>query len=485
MYHNQYPETRASSPQSVMILSQNKSNFKNRRKGTNTSTNNTQDSSFHHHRGFVDGNPMSPYNNIRNKHPNIRSLRRSISDSFPVMRNGHCYHNTAMDGSHDHSGDTSHKTHRRENSFSRNIIKTRLILMRKIVPILSILCVTLMIQMMRLGMQKAQIAGPMEDLLFIRNIYVRDDDDKSDCNNSNNGVQMRPMVVQLPVFEDEDVNVSISSDESVPLKHKYFDRSGQHRFVKLSRHGYKAIYDPTSSRDIDRTDPFQEGSCKESRTWQVTSFPACNSVHEVNLATFPDTTSPAYHENEEDIQMINNGYWRDVWKVRTMNSATNTRESDNYTVLKTMRYRHDYTERNFDRHRRDAVAMERLTGKEDVVDIYGYCGNSGIFQYSQDGDVYGMIWGTTHKTTENENILYSPYKALQTAEQISSGIAAAHTFDYNAYNDDEMNNDAGNYAKMAHTDITPTQFVMINGRYRLNDFNRCRFIRWDTEQKQP
>ena len=29
-------------------------------------------------------------------------------------------------------------------------------------------------------------------------------------------------------------------------------------------------------------------------------------------------------------------------------------------------------------------------------------------------------------------------------------------------------------------DITPTQFIMIDGRYKVNDFNRCRFMRVNT-----
>jgi hypothetical protein len=29
-------------------------------------------------------------------------------------------------------------------------------------------------------------------------------------------------------------------------------------------------------------------------------------------------------------------------------------------------------------------------------------------------------------------------------------------------------------------DITPTQFIMIDGKYKVNDFNRCRFMRVNT-----
>jgi len=39
--------------------------------------------------------------------------------------------------------------------------------------------------------------------------------------------------------------------------------------------------------------------------------------------------------------------------------------------------------------------------------------------------------------------------------------------------------DGPEYPSIAHTDIKPGQFIEIDGKYKLNDFNRCRFMRWD------
>lgn len=61
-------------------------------------------------------------------------------------------------------------------------------------------------------------------------------------------------------------------------------------------------------------------------------------------------------------------------------------------VLKTIRYQHDYSERNYDRHRRDALAMERLAAHPFVMDIYGFCGNSGLFEFAPGGDVSNALW---------------------------------------------------------------------------------------------
>jgi hypothetical protein len=63
---------------------------------------------------------------------------------------------------------------------------------------------------------------------------------------------------------------------------------------------------------------------------------------------------------------------------------------------------HDYIERNYDRHRRDALSMERLTSSPMVLDIYSFCGNSGVFEFASGGDITDAIWprdGTSNKLT--------------------------------------------------------------------------------------
>lgn len=54
------------------------------------------------------------------------------------------------------------------------------------------------------------------------------------------------------------------------------------------------------------------------------------------------------------------------------------------------------------------------------------------------------------------------------ATQVASAIADVH------------NVDREGQASMAHTDVSPVQFVRYDGIYRLNDFNRARFIGWNT-----
>ena len=56
------------------------------------------------------------------------------------------------------------------------------------------------------------------------------------------------------------------------------------------------------------------------------------------------------------------------------------------------------------------------------------------------------------------------------AAQAAMGVAAIH------------NVDKEGQASIAHTDIAPGQFIRINGMYKLNDFNRARFIQWSPYQ---
>ena len=106
-----------------------------------------------------------------------------------------------------------------------------------------------------------------------------------------------------------------------------------------------------------KADKLETGNCVAQYQWQKSFFPTCNFLMEQDLIDSMHTS------------LLDHGYWRDVWKLT---------DSGKETILKTMRFEHDYTPRNYDRHRRDAVAMERLKASPYVLDIYAYCGNSGV-----------------------------------------------------------------------------------------------------------
>jgi hypothetical protein len=66
---------------------------------------------------------------------------------------------------------------------------------------------------------------------------------------------------------------------------------------------------------------------------------------------------------------------------------------------------------------------------------------------------------------------HSLYFCLSIATQAAIGLADLH------------NIDSEGDASIAHTDISPNQYIKVRGIYKLNDFNRARFIPWSNKNK--
>ena len=223
------------------------------------------------------------------------------------------------------------------------------------------------------------------------------------------------------------------------------------RTIYVSKRDQEAQDYLKNSKDFNRNlqDPLETDECKAQYDWQLKSYPTCNIVHETDI-----TNLHARRYKDEQVRLIADGYYRDVWTVR---------DGHEKRILKTLRFEHDYVPRNYERHRRDAVAMERLTSSPHILDIYGYCGNSGVFEHGDGGDVTRLLWPSRKQTKRT----ITQEQKLNVAAQLTSAIAAMHNVDMEGR------------PSIAHTDITPGQFVKVNGMYRLNDFNRARFLLWN------
>ena len=90
-----------------------------------------------------------------------------------------------------------------------------------------------------------------------------------------------------------------------------------------------------------------------------------------------------------------------------------------------------------------------------------------LFEYSSGGDIDHALF--TKKALANPLIKYD---RLRIAAQVAKGISDSHYFD-------ELGRPT-----IAHTDITGGQFIYIDGVFKLNDFNRARFIRWNERKNQ-
>jgi hypothetical protein len=185
--------------------------------------------------------------------------------------------------------------------------------------------------------------------------------------------------------------------------------------VLLQQNG-KTNHERENKKTLGLADPLETRTCKAQYQWQLDSKITCNSMHEMDLGHFLDMKNKYgdYSDNNvlrERVRLIAGGGWRDVWGLLVdhfdhhqgdighsdEDEYDNTAEIDNeninlgIVVLKTLLYRKDVVPRNVERHRRDAMAMERLTSSRNIVDIYSFCGNSGIFQYANEGDLGNAV----------------------------------------------------------------------------------------------
>mmetsp|Transcript_18724 Transcript_18724/g.24115 ORF Transcript_18724/g.24115 Transcript_18724/m.24115 type:complete len:144 (+) Transcript_18724:984-1415(+) len=79
----------------------------------------------------------------------------------------------------------------------------------------------------------------------------------------------------------------------------------------------------------------------------------------------------------QKLEYLSSGLWRSVW-------AVNPGIAQELAVFKFMKQKRDVDHRNMERHRRDALVMERFTSSPNVVDIFAHCGkiiSLGIHSY--------------------------------------------------------------------------------------------------------
>jgi len=128
---------------------------------------------------------------------------------------------------------------------------------------------------------------------------------------------------------------------------------------------------------------------------------------------------------------------------------------------------------------RDAIASERLTSSPRITSVYAFCGNSGFFEFAGGGSLADRLqahyaakyYMDDAENEDRNNDILSQYEKLNLAYQVAAGLADFHDAD-------AMRNENGRItsAAMVHADITTDQYVNIDGVFKLNDFNRCRFM---------
>ena len=256
------------------------------------------------------------------------------------------------------------------------------------------------------------------------------------------GFNAKPRRVQL--VWDRKFHHLLDVREMAPSIPKYQELIG--RYNPLPN-----LYDNHKMKSASKMD---KGKCHKMAEWQTGHNPTCNTIHEASsafLEPYSVTTNDTWVEN---IRLFAGGGYRHVWMFREFDGTKR--------VMKTLRVDKKtatFDLRSFDRHRRDAVSFDQLSSSPLVINIFGYCSNTGIFKYGEGGDLESIYKRDKHVSKE---------ELLHIAYNVSMSVAHAHHYDENGH------------ATIAHTDIKVDQFLYEDGYYKLTDFNRARFLLWNS-----
>jgi len=195
------------------------------------------------------------------------------------------------------------------------------------------------------------------------------------------------------------------------------------------------------------------------------SFPTCNSVHEFGFTAEGFVENNNFQEeinqkitnnHNKKIKFLGRGSWRDAWR---MGKGSDT------LVLKTLRYSRAVDQYAVDKHRIDALVMERLTSSLYVADIFGFCGNSVVNEF-------GYMGGGKLK---KQNL--PRRKKLQHAAQAATAVADLHAIVLEGGSKD---GGIRRPAALVHMDLKPDNFIINRAKtMKVHDFNLSRFLAKD------
>jgi serine/threonine protein kinase len=202
--------------------------------------------------------------------------------------------------------------------------------------------------------------------------------------------------------------------------------------------------------------------------WQTKSFPNCNLVHEYDLRA----AGPGVYKNntnmvlEDNLLLLGQGWFRHTWRL-------DIGSSNERVVLKTLRLEREFYEEFYELHRRDAVAMERLTHSPFVMDIYGYCGQSALNELADFGDgLLASLEKVDRQMRSNRDPDLYVLK-LQLATGVAVGVAHIHEID------------GDGRPSMVHYDLNPRNVAIVgNGKPKINDFNIAEFLHWNPKTNE-
>ena len=252
-----------------------------------------------------------------------------------------------------------------------------------------------------------------------------------------------------------------------------------------------------------RTERLREG-CTELE-WHSYVFPTCNEIHAIDLRDVVRKRRHGvdlrYHDNTlEDGRMpwgfVGNGLWRDVFSCDPHSEIYT--EAAPPAVLKMMKSEHPYDQRNYQRHRRDALVMELLSSSHHLVSIYGYCSNTVLTQaishtledviYAREYEhvkTWSPVGGYKTKPKIEDWMGRNEYGDLLVSRetevgriQLALGVFRGLMDLHEGVGYRNRKGEVVEWLPIIHADLQAKQYLVdsTTGQIYLNDFNRCRFV---------
>ena len=219
----------------------------------------------------------------------------------------------------------------------------------------------------------------------------------------------------------------------------------------------------TTYRIVDDDHDDEPKKCIPQAKWQTDNFLNCNRIHELDVVG-----SVAVGHT---LEFLGQGWFRSAWKFQPY-------KDERAVVLKMLRVERDFVDEYFELHRRDAVAMERLTWSPYVMDIYGFCGQSALNELAdfktnlnalEQLDRAMRNFKPKNEKDDRINIM-----KLRLATMVATGLSHVHSVDPPSKASISSSTQT---AKIAHYDFNPRNIAVVEGGMpKLNDFNVAEFL---------
>jgi hypothetical protein len=284
------------------------------------------------------------------------------------------------------------------------------------------------------------------------------------------GQHARREVPRVVRIDPNDFTINLASNSALNNKDNIISwhwTTKKVDFIGRGKDLFHKINDDSHDAKKRQVSPPPDG-CIPQHDWQEQSFPTCNALHEQNMVEQSRSLAKENHKF-----LLGVGTFRAVWLVEhhlpSLSSSSELGGAGRVEqiVLKTLGYDHDMTERREERHRVDALIAERLTASPYVLNIYGYCANSALFEFASGG---------TLRSLEKDGILgqWDSAQKIHVAYQAAAAIADLHDIDHDGI------------PSALHGDIDTSQIVSVSANadnnsnkkkaFKLNDFNGARLL---------